>query len=59
MIKEDINPVNNKNQRHGYWEVYYNNHISSFKGRYINGERIGLWEWYDRDEIYQKEFIIL
>jgi antitoxin component YwqK of YwqJK toxin-antitoxin module len=40
------NIINDKGQRHGYWEVYYDNGQLYFKGDYVNGQRHGYSEEY-------------
>jgi len=44
----DIEPRNDKGQRHGYWEVYWSNinNYLFYKGNYIDGEKDGYWEGY-------------
>ena len=39
---------NANGERHGIWEVYYDNGQLGFKCIYENGNLIGLWEWYDK-----------
>ncbi len=39
-----MNQFNEKNQRHGYWEIYYLNGKLAAKGTYINHKRHGYWE---------------
>ena len=46
MNKKHIKPVNEKGQRHGYWEVYWGDGNIAFKGNYINNEPDGYWEVY-------------
>ena len=43
---QDKTPINEKGQRHGYWETYYSNGKPHYKGNFINGKlhRYGLWE---------------
>jgi hypothetical protein len=45
-VNKDINPRNNNNQRHGYWERYLNNKLW-YKGFYCNSFIIGYEELYD------------
>ena len=60
MNIKNIKPYNNKNQRHGYWEVYLPNGKLYYKGNYINNEQIGYWEIYeDNSKITCKEYHIL
>ena len=46
MSNIDIMPYNEKNQRHGLWEVYYFGGKLMFKRFYHNGKKVGY------DEIY-------
>ena len=46
-MNKDINPKNNNNQAHGYWERYH--HFSNklwYKCFYNNGREIGYEEWH-------------
>jgi len=43
----DITPLNNKNQKHGYWERYYLNGDLQYKGYFINDNCNGYWEHYE------------
>jgi antitoxin component YwqK of YwqJK toxin-antitoxin module len=47
MHVKDKRPLNEKNQAHGYWEVYYPNGQLHFKGSFINGDVIGPYESYN------------
>jgi len=42
---EDLRPYNENNERHGYWEGYYDKQLQ-FKGHFYNGKQIGFWEYY-------------
>ena len=42
---QDKQPLNDKDQQHGQWEVYYHNGNLMYKGTYLKGEYIGLWIW--------------
>ena len=42
VMKKDKTPRNNKNQRHGLWETYYDNGQLRYKGNYINGKHDGM-----------------
>ena len=62
MEKQNLAPYNNKPQPqpHGYWEDYYSDGNICYKGNYINGEKNGLWEWYNYNgELMVKEYLIL
>jgi antitoxin component YwqK of YwqJK toxin-antitoxin module len=41
-----INLYNEKGEKHGYWEWYYDNGQLSYKGNYVNGKEHGYWEYY-------------
>ena len=41
-----INLYNVKGNRHGYWEIYYDNGNLSSKGNYVDGNEHGYWEYY-------------
>ncbi len=54
-----MNGLNDKGQRHGYWEDYYLNGNLLSKGNFINGKRDGYWEWYDpNSNIIEKKFFL-
>ena len=42
---QDKRPYNDKGQRHGTWEYYYNGKIW-YKGEYLNNQQVGLWKRY-------------
>lgn len=46
MGKKDITPINEKGERHGYWELYYSNGNIWIKRDYVNGIAHGLFEEY-------------
>ncbi len=58
---DNIQPFNDKLQRHGYW-IAYNTHndLLSYEGLFLNGDYRGLWLWYDDDDgsLYIKEYYI-
>ena len=41
-----INLYNERGEKHGYWEEYYENDQLMSKGDYLNGKAHGLWEFY-------------
>ena len=43
-MSKDIEPLNNKEQAHGYWEVYYYNGDLWYKIFYHNGKKVGYEE---------------
>jgi len=46
MNDKNIGQYNDKNQQHGYWEVYYPNGNLMFKRFYQNGKLVGYEEYY-------------
>lgn len=42
----EITPINNKGEKHGYWERYRENGNLWYKGCYVHGKAYGYWEWY-------------
>ena len=50
--KKSIEPRNDKNQRHGYWEFYWDGELW-YKCYYINGQLNGY-----NEEIFRKELIL-
>ena len=58
-MKINITPKNEKGQRHGYWEWYYDNGQLECKGSYINGQAHGYWEIYDcNGKLESKQYYI-
>jgi len=45
MKNKSIIPINNKGQRHGYWEVYFDDDLM-LKGFYQNDKSVGYEETY-------------
>jgi hypothetical protein len=45
-------PYNDKEQPHGYWEVYFFDGDLRFKGYCVNDIRLGYWEYYGNKEHY-------
>jgi antitoxin component YwqK of YwqJK toxin-antitoxin module len=45
--KKDIEPTNDKGQRHGLWEFYYHDGRLMFKGFYHNDKQVGYNGWHD------------
>ena len=45
-MNKDIEPKNDKGQRHGLWERYHLNDNLWYKCVYINGKRNGFSEYY-------------
>ena len=43
MIKKDIIPTNDKNQKHGLWILYKKDDTLKLKGQFINDIDIGHW----------------
>jgi len=52
MRDKSITPYNNKNQRHGYWERYWDDGDLWYKGFYNNGKRVGYSEWHNYNNNY-------
>ena len=44
-----INLYNDKGEKHGHWEVYYDNGQLCSKGDWVNGNKHGYWERYYAD----------
>jgi len=56
-MNKNIEPRNDKGERHGYSEVYHLNGQLWYKGNYVNGNRHGYWEHYFTDgEVYYKGY---
>jgi len=45
-LSKNIEPRNDKGQKHGYWEEYYFNGQLKYKGNYYDGKRHGYREEY-------------
>ena len=59
MKTKDITPRNEKGERHGYWESYFDNGQLWYKGNYVNGNKHGYWERYYRNgELESKIYYI-
>ena len=41
-----MNKYNDKGERYGPWKLYKGDGTILGKGRYLNDECIGFWEWY-------------
>ncbi len=54
-----MNKLNDRFERHGYWEhIWFNNGLLC-KGNYFNGQEIGYWEWYNSDgNLIEKKFVL-
>lgn len=48
MKNKNIEQYNENGQRHGYWEMYFNNGRPYYKGFYHNDEPVGYWEFYQK-----------
>ena len=46
---QDKRPLNEQNQAHGYWEVYYSDGTLHFKGLFVNSDVFGPYESYSED----------
>jgi antitoxin component YwqK of YwqJK toxin-antitoxin module len=40
-----MNKYNDKGQRHGYWEYYYDNGSLAYQVKFLNGQLSGYLEW--------------
>jgi len=54
-MNKDITPKNEKNQPHGYWEIYCKNKLR-FKCIYINGKENGFEEVYWDEKLTDKYY---
>ena len=54
-----MNQYNNNGEKHGPWEVYYDNGQLYCKGTYVNGDKHGIWEYYwdNRQIQYKGKFV--
>jgi antitoxin component YwqK of YwqJK toxin-antitoxin module len=61
-MSKDIEPRNNKEQAHGYWEIYYYNGDLWYKIFYHNGKKVGYEEWYhwnnSNDNVTRKTYYL-
>jgi len=57
-MSKDIMPVNDKGQRHGYWEWYSWNMELRFKCFYHNGKHVGYDEYSIGGELNKKRYHI-
>jgi len=54
-----MNNLNDKGERHGYWEFYYPNGNISRKGYFVNDKFHGYWEdYFQNGRLYWKGQII-
>jgi len=44
-MNKNITPKNDKGQRHGYWQMYWDGELS-YKCVFFNDKEIGFEEWY-------------
>jgi antitoxin component YwqK of YwqJK toxin-antitoxin module len=59
MKNKNIKPINENNQPHGYWELYYSNGQLMYKGNYVNGKAHGYWEsYYENGQLTHKTYYI-
>jgi antitoxin component YwqK of YwqJK toxin-antitoxin module len=53
-------PLNDKGQAHGHWEVYHKNGQLCYKGEFINDQQHGLWiTYYSNGNLWYKETFIM
>jgi len=45
-MNKNIESLNEKNQRHGYWQVYWSDDKLNYKCFYQNGKEVGYEESY-------------
>jgi len=60
-MSKNIEPINNKGQRHGYWEWYYRNGNLWYKCFFHNGKHVGydeLYYWRDNGKLTEKRYYI-
>ena len=57
---KNIIPINDKGNRHGYWEMYYPNGSVWYKCFYNNGKYVGYEEFYydNHNELTHKIYYI-
>ena len=59
-MSNDIEPTNDKGERHGYWEVYFYGNLL-FKRLYHNDKQVGYEEWFSytgNGELFEKRYHI-
>jgi antitoxin component YwqK of YwqJK toxin-antitoxin module len=49
MQDKTINQYNDKFEKHGPWEHYWQNGNLMHKGEFKDGQRVGYWEIYNRN----------
>jgi len=54
---KNIRPYNDKGQRHGYWEYYYDGKLW-FKCFYHNDKEIGYEDYYNYGKLTEKKYHI-
>ena len=52
------NQYNDKRERIGYWEVYWDSGNPWYKGNYDNGIQDGYWEFYIENKVYKEAYFI-
>jgi len=55
-MKENLEPKNDKGQRHGVCEYYWANGQLCYKYVFINGKKNGFAEWYGCGKITHKRY---
>lgn len=54
---QDKIPFNDKGERYGLWETYWDNGNPYYKGYFINSEQYGLAIWYSSNNTsYEKQY---
>jgi len=57
-MNKDIRPYNDKHQKHGLWEVYYDDTLM-YKCFYHNDKEVGYDEWcYHNGKMREKKYHI-
>ena len=52
--KKNIEPRNNKGQRHGYWELYWTDGTLFYNVFYVNNIKLGFSQLYNTKEYYAR-----
>ena len=50
---KDKSPENEDGKAHGRWVIYHPNGNLHYTGAFINGERVGKWEWWHNTGEYR------
>jgi len=55
---KDIEPFNDKDQPHGYWEIYNASDSLIYKCSYHNGKPLGYEEYYFNGKLIEKNYYL-